>query len=93
MARHLLWLVQAHSLENRRRNVSENTICLLETPAFRRVGHDEGYFVGCVRGLGFAVFEFHFFGIATKQELSANSPEVRRGMERRFEGQRTRDPK
>lgn len=61
---HLLWLLQAHSLEDRRRDIAEDTVGLLQGPAFGGVGHDEGNFVGCVGGLGLAVFEFHFFGVA-----------------------------
>jgi hypothetical protein len=62
--RHLPWLLQAHSLEDRGGDVTENTVGLLQAPAFGRVGHDEGDFVGCVGGLGFAIFEFHFFGVS-----------------------------
>ena len=69
LPRHLLRLLQAHNLENRRRNVTEDAVRLLQTPAFGCVGHDEGDFVGCVRGLGLSVSEFHFFGVSERKTL------------------------
>jgi hypothetical protein len=74
VASHLLWLLQAHSLENRRRNVTKDAVGLLKTPALGRVGHDKWNFVGCVRGLGFPVCEFHFFGVS-EQTVSVHKPE------------------
>lgn len=61
---HLLWLLQTHGFENRRGDITKYSVCLLETPSFGGVGHDEGDFVSCVRCLWLAVFEFHLFGIS-----------------------------
>lgn len=61
---HFLGLGQAHSLENRRCDITQNAVCLLQAPALGGVGHDEGDLVGCVRSLWLAVCELHFFGVA-----------------------------
>ena len=62
-AGHLLRLLNAHCSQNCRRNISKNTIFLLQAPAFRGIGHDEGDFVDGVGGLGLALLVEHFFGV------------------------------
>jgi len=66
VASHLSWLLESHCLEDRGCDVAEDTVFLLEAPSFRCVGHDEGDFVGGVRGLWLAVFELHFFGVTSR---------------------------
>ena len=90
LARHLLWLLQAHGFENRGSDISEHAVGLLETPALGGVGHDEGDFVGGMGGLGLAVFEFHFFGVSTHRNRSVNLPG---GDEEEEGGEYTRDPR
>ena len=63
---HFFWLGQAHSLENRRCDVTEDTVCLLQAPALGCVGHDEWDLVGGVRGFWLSVWEFHFFRVTKR---------------------------
>lgn len=61
---HFLGLLQAHNIQNRWCNITQNTlICLLKRPALGRVCHNEWYFVGCVGCLRFAIGKFHFLGV------------------------------
>jgi hypothetical protein len=61
VASHLLGLIRAYCLENRRSHVPEHTLsCLGEAPALGWVGYDERYLVSSVGGLGLAIRELLF---------------------------------
>lgn len=63
MAGHLLGLGQTHNGEDGGRNVTEDTVSLLEAEILGGVGHDEGDLVGGVRGLGLALLVEHLLGV------------------------------
>ena len=60
---HLLGLLDAHGSENGRRNITQDT-ALLEAPAFRGVGHNEGNLVKGVGGLGGTLLVEHLLGVS-----------------------------
>jgi hypothetical protein len=60
---HLLGLLDAHGGENGRRNITQDT-ALLEAPALRGVGHNEGNLVKGVGGLGGALLIDHLLGVS-----------------------------
>jgi len=61
---HLLRLRKTHALQNCWRNISKNTILVLETPAFWSVGHDERNEVHGVRCLWSVLLVEHLLGVA-----------------------------
>lgn len=63
-ASHFRRLLQAHSLEDRRGDITKDAIGLCQAPALGCVGHDEGDLVGSVRGLGLAIGKLHLLGIS-----------------------------
>jgi hypothetical protein len=60
---HLLGLLDAHSSQNSRRNVTQDT-ALLEAPALRSVGHNKWNLVESVGGLRSALLVEHLLGIS-----------------------------
>lgn len=71
---HLLGLLHAHGSENGRSNITQDT-ALLEAPALRGVGHNEGNLVKGVGGLGGALLVEHLLGVSAKCGLINNSLE------------------
>ncbi|KAI6751744.1 hypothetical protein HG531_006440 [Fusarium graminearum] len=64
LSSHLLRLRQTHSGEDGRGDVTENTLGgLLEAPTLGVVGHEKGYLVGGVAGLGLAISELHLLSV------------------------------
>ncbi len=74
---HFFRLFDTHGCENSRRNVTQHTVCLLQTPSFRCIGHDEGNFVRSVRCLWLAFLVEHFLGISVG-DVSRSYSERRR---------------
>lgn len=62
-ASHLLGLLDTHSSQNSRRNVTQDTT-LLEAPALGGVGHDKWNLVESVGCLGGALLIEHLLGIS-----------------------------
>ena len=63
VASHLLGLRKTHSRKDSRSDITKDTALLLEAPALRSVGHDEGDLVGSMGGLGLAVRELHLLSV------------------------------
>lgn len=62
-AGHLLGLLDTHGGENGRRNITQDTV-LLEAPALRGVGHNEGNLVKGVGGLRGTLLVEHLLGVS-----------------------------
>lgn len=60
---HLFWLGESHSLQDRWRNISKNTISLLQRPALWSVGHDEWDLVSGVGSLWLSILELHLLSV------------------------------
>lgn len=63
-AGHFLRLLDAHGSEEGGRNIAQDALLLLEAPALRGVGQDEGNPVGSVGGLGGSFFVDHLLGVS-----------------------------
>lgn len=64
VAGHLFWLGESHSLQDRWRNISKDTISLLQRPALWSVGHDEWDLVSGVGSLWLSILELHLLSVA-----------------------------
>lgn len=77
-APHLLGLFDAHGVEDGGCNVSKDTLLLLEAPALRGVGKDEGNLVGRVGGLGSALLVEHLLRVTGKKMYVSPGEKVKR---------------